>query len=235
MSSNGFPSLNPPNRLSFNLDRDLQGVFYHPIYMLNWELSPISTQDHSDAWIEVTPQNTVVSYFESPITFSVKPHNFQGIDAVIRLVNTENNDIVHIHTIDNISNNTPIELKFHVGMPGRYRLEASHTLYPSDTVFTVKLTWFYGLCILASAIGVVCRQQPSSLKDRRFAYGLLEGIVFSVVVAFSITYLRYSVMPEINTDWNLINAIFYGLTVGYFAPFLVHDVLLSRLRDRVAE
>ena len=229
---NEFQSLNPPHVLKFDENNDLEGEFDYPIFQLVWDLVPTPPLERpSNAWIEVSSPTSSFSFLESPITVSVTTHGLNGNQTELRLVD-EDGTPVSTKQIENLTDNAPEEITFHVIKQGEYHLEARHTLYPPEPRITVQFTSFYLFCLVASIIGVVCRQRPNSLMDLGFAYALIEGIAFSIAIAFVITYFRYDIVPVVNTGWNVVNAVFYGLVVGYLTPYLIHEVLLDRFTER---
>jgi ABC-type branched-subunit amino acid transport system substrate-binding protein len=217
-----FKSLSPPDSLSFNNQGDLVGNFTFPIYELEPSFKIIDSVIVEPApWIEVISQNDIVSFLESPISISLLGHNTDGFPIKVSLKHITSEQ-TYEETISNLRNNEQKTVSFHVIVPGDYLISSNRDIYPSSVPIRAQFSMFYFVCGLFSMIGVLTKNKTSFKRVPLVIGDWAQGIFFGVALAFISTYVKYSIVPVVETDWNLLNGAMYGFIGGFFGPWLLN-------------
>lgn len=218
-----FNSLNPPDILKFDISGNLDAEFEFPIYELEPAFKKINIDNAELPWIEILAQSKFVSFLESPVSITLFGHNTDKYNIDISLKEV---DGATLYTESNITlnNGETKQVSFHVKQPGKYEFTSNRKIFPADTEVHVELTLFYFVCFISAFIGAFCKLKTFQ-NDDGFHYGdYIQGAIIGLILAFASTYVKYSLVPVVETDWNLLNGAMYGFIGGFFGPWIVHIV-----------
>ncbi|MDN4501770.1 hypothetical protein QX776_05125 [Alteromonadaceae bacterium BrNp21-10] len=224
VSYKSFSSISPPDVLSFDHNGDLVGKFKFPVFELEPSFKQINLMEAEPLpWIEVLSLSESVSFLESPVTISLVGHNTDDIPIHVTLTDPKSGHDYEF-SINKLANKEQVTATFHVKWLGEYQISSNREIYPTATPIKVEFSAFYLVCCVFAVIGVFSKHRTSQAQGALQLADMLQGVIIGAALAFISTYVKYSIVPVVETDWNLLNGAMYGFIGGFFGPWILHVI-----------